>query len=365
MRVTKISLFILLFLLSGIAGCSDREEARVETKDLVQGVYASGQVLPENYYRLNSKVSGVVEELLVEVGLEVEAGTPLVRIQNEPSERNLDIAENQLELARKNAAPDSDLLNRLREQVEKAYAVFRQDSLDFARFERLQTDNIGSRQNLDRARLQYQTSLSSYEIAKSNLRETRDRLQIELENARSNYLAQQSLTGEYTLLSAINGTVYNILPNVGELISPNQFIMEIGASGRFEAELDVDETDITLIEEGQSVFFELDAVEDAVLEGDIIRIYPRIDTIDRTARVIASINPNEARLFPGMTLEANILIREKNGVLVLPVLYVSESDEVILEDGTRKTVETGIRDLNYVEITAGLEEGDIVLKPEL
>lgn len=57
MRVTKISLFILLFLLSEITGCSEREEARVETKDLVQGVYASGQVLPENYYRVNSKVS--------------------------------------------------------------------------------------------------------------------------------------------------------------------------------------------------------------------------------------------------------------------------------------------------------------------
>ena len=262
MRATKISLFILLFLLSGIAGCSEREQARVETKDLVQGVYASGQVLPENYYRVNSKVSGVLSEILVEVGRDVEMGTPLLRIKNEPSERSLEIAENQLELARKDAAPDSDILNRLREQVEKAYAVFSQDSLDFARFERLQSDDIGSRQAYDRARLQYRTSLSSYEIAKSNLRETRDRLQIELANAQSSYLAQQSRTGDYTLLSAINGAVYDIHPNEGELISPNQPIMEIGATGKFEAELDVDETDITLIEEEQSVFFELDALEE-------------------------------------------------------------------------------------------------------
>jgi multidrug efflux pump subunit AcrA (membrane-fusion protein) len=364
MRATKISLFILLFLLSGITGCSDREEARVETKNLVQGVYASGQVLPENYYRVNSKVSGVLEEILVEVGREVEIGTPLVRIQNEPSERSLEIAENQLELARKNAAPDSDILNRLREQIEKAYAIFSQDSLDFTRFERLQDDDIGSRQAYDRARLQYRTSLSSYEIAKSTLRETRDRLLIELENARSNYLTQKSRTGDYTLLSAIDGTVYNIHPNEGELISPNQPIIEIGATGSFEAELDVDETDITLIEEGQSVYFELDAVEDSVLEGEIMRIYPRIDPVERTARVIASIEPKEHRLYPGMSLEANIVIREKDGVLVLPVLYVNESNEVILEDGSRKTIGTGIRDLNYVEITDGLEEGDVVLKPE-
>ena len=176
--------------------------------------------------------------------------------------------------------------------------------------------------------------------------------------------AQQSRTGDYTLLSAINGAVYDIHPNEGELISPNQPIMEIGATGKFEAELDVDETDITLIEEEQSVFFELDALEDSVLEGEIMRIYPRIDPVERTARVIASMNPKDYRLYPGMSLEANIVIREKDGVLVLPVLYVSESNEVILEDGSRKTVETGIRDLSYVEITGGLEEGDVVLKPE-
>jgi hypothetical protein len=51
-------------------------------------------------------------------------------------------------------------------------------------------------------------------------------------------------------------------------------------------------------------------------------------------------------------------------VLVLPVTYVSEENEVILEDGSLKSIETGIRDLNNVEILSGLEEGQIVLKPE-
>jgi hypothetical protein len=51
-------------------------------------------------------------------------------------------------------------------------------------------------------------------------------------------------------------------------------------------------------------------------------------------------------------------------VLVIPVTYINEDNEVVLEDGSKKSVETGFRDLNYVEILSGLEEGDVVLKPE-
>jgi hypothetical protein len=51
-------------------------------------------------------------------------------------------------------------------------------------------------------------------------------------------------------------------------------------------------------------------------------------------------------------------------VLIIPVTYINEDNEVVLEDGSKKSVETGFRDLNYVEILSGLEEGDVVLKPE-
>mgnify|MGYP001050639610 CR=1 FL=1 len=65
-----------------------------------------------------------------------------------------------------------------------------------------------------------------------------------------------------------------------------------------------------------------------------------------------------------MALEANIVVMEKDDVLVIPVTYINEQNEVILEDESRKTIETGIRDLNNVEVLSGLNEGDVILKPE-
>lgn len=363
MRTIYSFLLLIVMIFTSIA-CSEQEQVQVKKMDLVQGVYASGNVMPVGYYKVTGKVSGVVDKILVSVGDKVEVGSPLVKLQNQPNESNLQIAENQLELARKNAQPDSDFLTQLSQQVESSRVVFKQDSVELERNRRLQKDSISTEQELERAQLRYQTSQNNYQIAVSKLRETRDRLQIELDNARNNYRAQESRTGDYTILSAIEGKVYDIIPKEGELIAGNRPIMEIGAGNRFETELQVDETDIVMVKEGQVVYYELDAIEDTVLNGVIRLIYPRINTIERTAKVIASIDPADYPMYPGMALEANIVINEKESVLVLPITYVTEENEVLLEDGSRKQIETGIRDLNYVEVLSGLEEGDVVLKPE-
>lgn len=355
--------FLILMILAFVS-CSEKEQVQVKKMDLVQGVYASGNIMPVGHYEVTSKVSGVVDEILVNVGQEVDTGMPLVKLQNQPNELNLEIAGNQLELARKNAQPNSDLLKQLSQQAENSLAVFQQDSVELERYRQLREDNIGSKQNFDRAQLRYRTSLNNYQIAVSKLQETRDRLRVELDNARNSYQAQKSRTGDYTILSAINGKVYDIIPKEGELIAGNRPIMEIGATSRFETELQVDETDIVMVKEGQPVYYELDAIKDTVLSGMISLIYPRINTIERTAKVIASIDPAGYPMYPGMALEANIVINEKDSVMVLPITYVTEENEVILEDGSRKQIETGIRDLNYVEVLSGLKEGDIVLKPE-
>lgn len=363
MRLIKSIPILIILFIAGM-GCTDREQVRVERKNLVQGVYASGNVMPVGHYEVTNKVSGIIDEILVSVGQNVEIGTPVVRLQNQLNEANLQIAKNQLELARKNAAPNSDILSQLQKQVENSRVVFKQDSTELERYRRLRDDNIGSKQKLDLAELRYQTSQNSYQMALSKLRETRDRLEVELDNARNNLLAQQSRTSDYTILSAIEGKVYDIMPEKGELIAGNRPIMEIGAASQFETELQVDETDIVMVKAGQPVYYELDAIQDTVLNGSISLIYPRINTIERTAKVIASINPGQYPLYPGMALEANIVIREKDDVLVIPVTYINEQNEVILEDESRKQIETGIRDLNNVEVLSGLKEGDVILKPE-
>ncbi|HEX8040711.1 MAG TPA: efflux RND transporter periplasmic adaptor subunit, partial [Chryseosolibacter sp.] len=346
--------------------CAGREEYVVTRKDLVRAVYASGEVLPVHFYEVTSKIPGIVDSIYVSVGQKVNAGDALLEIQTQVNQLNLITAKALFEQAKQNASEHSDRLTTLEQKIEAAYAIYQQDSLDYERQHRLKKQNIGTEQAFELARLRYQTSRSNYIIAKRTLQETRDQLQIELKSARNNYLAQQSMLGDYKVVASISGKIYDIKPKTGEFVSSSRPVIDLGAAESFEVEMLVDETDIILITKGQPVVYQLDAVDDTVFHGTVKEIYPRINPVDKTARVVANIDPMDYALYPGMSLEANIIIEEKKNILVVPVEYLALDGTVLVKKGSKKEtvkVKTGIRDLKYTEILSGLEENNHIVKP--
>lgn len=355
-----------LIIASLLFSCESEEAYVVQRKDLVQAVYASGEVLPVDFYEVTSKMPGIVDSIYVSVGQKVDAGDALLKIQSETDQLNLQTVKNRYELAKKNASKASELLAGLEQKAEAAYRTYHQDSLEYERYKRLNEQNIGSQQDYERAKLRYQSARSNYLIAQSNLQENRERLQVELKNAANNYLAQKSILKDYVIVAQISGRVYDILPKTGELVSSNHPIIDLGAADSFEVEMLVDETDIILVNKGQKVVYELDALKDTLFQGAVVDVYPRISPVDKTTKVVASIDAINYNLYPGMSLEANIVVQEKKGILVIPVEYLSMDQTVLVKKGPKKEtvkVRTGIRDLKYVEILSGLEEDDQIIMP--
>jgi HlyD family secretion protein len=362
----KIPAVVGIMMASLLFSCESEKAYLVQRKDLVQAVYASGEVLPVDFYEVTSKIPGIVDSIYVSVGQRVKAGDALLKIKSQSNELNLQTAKNLYELAKKNASKNSDLLIGLEQQMDAAYRTYLQDSLDYERAKRLNAQNIGSEQEYEQRKLRFESSRSNFIISKSNLKENRERLQVELKNAENNYRAQKSTLTDYMIVAAISGRVYDILPNPGELISSNHPVLNLGAADSFEVEILVDETDIILVKEGQRVIYELDALEDAVLEGRVVKIFPRVSPVDKTAKVVATIEASDYTLYAGMSLEANIIVQEKKDILVVPVEYLTMDDTAILKKGSKREtvkVETGIRDLRYVEVLSGLAENDPIIKP--
>jgi HlyD family secretion protein len=362
----KIPVVVGIMMASLLFSCESEKAYLVQRKDLVQAVYASGEVLPVDFYEVTSKIPGIVDSIYVSVGQRVKAGDALLKIKSQSNELNLQTAKNLYELAKKNASKNSDLLIGLEQQMDAAYRTYLQDSLDYERAKRLNAQNIGSEQEYEQRKLRFESSRSNFIISKSNLKENRERLQVELKNAENNYRAQKSTLTDYLIVAAISGRVYDILPNPGELISSNHPVLNLGAADSFEVEILVDETDIILVKEGQRVIYELDALEDAALEGRVVKIFPRVSPVDKTAKVVATIEVSDYTLYAGMSLEANIIVQEKKDILVVPVEYLTMDDTAILKKGSKREtvkVETGIRDLRYVEVLSGLAENDPIIKP--
>lgn len=352
-------LYVMSVVLS-FASCKGKQTTTSpQKKDITQAVYASGKIYPVNNYKVYSKLPGYIQKIHVHVGDSIKVGDPLLTIKSEVSELNVNTAKNVLSLAQKNADENAPFINALKQDVASAKAKYELDSINFKRFDALSKDNATSKLQFDQAKAQFEISRSTYLKALNSLNTTRDKIRIELENAKIQYDAQVSNKNDYTLTSAVNGKIYDIMPKEGELVNTQIILMEIGDGKNFEVELSVDETDVSLIRQNQKIVYEIDAYQGIVFNGEITETYPRINQNNKTAKVIATIQLNkDIRIYSGMSVEANIIIAEKKAALVIPREFLIEGNKVKIKGSDQlTTIVKGAEDLEYVEITDGLTEG--------
>jgi multidrug efflux pump subunit AcrA (membrane-fusion protein) len=357
--------FIFIFFQILILSCKDsRVSIKPSKRNLVFAVFASGKINPKHIYNVVPKVSGYVSKLLVDVGDFVKAGQPLITIRSETNEKNLEVAKNQFILAQKNLSPQSPLLNGARQDVESARLRFQSDSLNFERYRSLMQKKVVAPQQYDQAQTQFEISKRNYEKSRHSLKQIENQVQTEYRNAQLLLESQQSSLSEFTIFSAIDGKVYDLIAKEGELVSMNSPLLVIGDIRYFEAELYIDERDINFIKPEQKVVYEIDAFKGKFFEGQTLKIYQKVNPSNKTCKIIASIQPGEFNFLAGLSLEANIIIEEKKDVIVLPKSFLIENEKVIRKEkkDTVKIIK-GIEDLEYVEVIAGIDEKTEILKP--
>jgi multidrug efflux pump subunit AcrA (membrane-fusion protein) len=88
------------------------------------------------------------------------------------------------------------------------------------------------------------------------------------------------------------------------------------------------------------------------------------DVAAKTFRVKIAL-PDDTPLKPGMSVEANIVTREKPNALLVPADAL-QGNAVFVVDGTRvhkREVKVGIRGTRSVEVLSGLGDGERVASP--
>lgn len=350
---------LVLLAIALLTSCGSKNNSTFPArKDLTQAVYASGKIFPINDYKVYSKLPGYIEKIHVKVGDSVKVGQALMTIRSEVSELNVNTAKNLLELAQKNANQNSAYLTALKQDVASAKSKYELDSVNYTRFLGLIKENATSKLQLDQSKTQFDISKQNYLKAMSSFVNAKDKIRVELENAQLQYEAQVSNKSDYTITSAVNGKIYDVTPKEGELIHTQIMLMEIGDGNRFEIELSVDETDVSLIKINQEIVFEIDAYKDVIYKGKVMEMYPRINQSNKTSKVMASIQlDNNTIIYSGMSVEANIIISERKNVLVIPREYLIEGSKVKKKGSEELSiVKKGASDLEFVEVLEGLDE---------
>lgn len=360
MKLNHTLIFAGLWLLMA---CSKKEESiSPTTGNITESIYASGTIKSANQYQAYVSVSGIIEDIYVQEGQAVEVGTPLLRISNETQKFNLENA--------KLSANFNDLANNQGKLVEAEAIVqtskskLKLDSSLFVRQKALWAQQVGTRVAYEQAELNYQSSKANFVSAQQRLTDLRRLINFSSAQTKKNVQISARQSEDFILKSQVNGTVFNLLKEKGELVSPQTPIAVLGNTQNYILELQVDENDIFQIQRGQKVALTFDAYKNQVFEAQVTKIASIMNERNKTFLVEASFTKAPEKLYPNVTFEANIILRTRQNALILPRNYVKNDSIVTLTDGTTRVVKLGLSDFQKAEILSGLSAKDQVIKPQ-
>jgi membrane fusion protein (multidrug efflux system) len=186
----------------------------------------------------------------------------------------------------------------------------------------------------------------------------------DLARIKAQIAAQAQRLEYYKLVSPMDGIVLKEDGEVGDMVEPGTILYRIGLEKPLWVVADVNEEDIPRVKVGQSALLRTDAFAGQVLQGTVKQITPAGDPVSKTFRVRIGL-PDDTPLRVGMSVEANIVSREKPDVVLVPANAVVNNNLVTIEDGRARLrkVEIGIRGTGFVEILRGVNEGEWVAAP--
>jgi HlyD family secretion protein len=358
----KILLFFSFIII--LFSCKKHTESIIVTKNnITESVYASGKIKAINQYNVYSTVNGIIQNIYVNVGDKVTESQTLFSIDNLTSELNTENARIALELSSENNQKGSNKLQEIELNVNLALDKLLLDSALFYRQKKLWEQNIGSRLDFEQKELAYANSQINYKSSKTKLAQLKTQLQNEVKRANVNYDINKKLNSDYNIKSNINGKVYDILKEKGELVTPQTPIAIIGKTDTFLLELSVDENDIIKIKKGQELMVTMDSYKGQVFKAVVDEIFPMMNERSRTFTIEAHFTIAPKKLFPNLSVEANIIIQTKKNCITIPNNYIIDGKYVMIDTDKKIEIKTGLKDYQKTEILDGLSENEIIYKP--
>ena len=197
------------------------------------------------------------------------------------------------------------------------------------------------------------TTTQAYERASMDLRAIQGLISVQTEKL-----------ADYLISAPIDGVVLRRDGEVGEVVEAGQILFRIGVLKPLQIVAEVNEEDIPRVAIGQIVLLRTDAFLGRRLAGKVREITPIGDPVAKTYRIKVAL-PDDTPLLPGMSVEANVVTREKADALLIPADAV-QGTSVFVVDGERvrkREVEIGIRGTRAVEVLSGLATTERVASP--
>jgi len=180
-----------------------------------------------------------------------------------------------------------------------------------------------------------------------------------------------------TIRAPFSGRLGVRLVNLGQTLKAGDPIVSLQALDPIYADFFLPQQDLARIARGSPVRISGESVPDGEVGGEITAINPSVDSDTRNVRAEATIANASEKLHPGMFVHVNVLLPDRQKVLVIPatsILYAPYGNSVFVvgetkDAATGKTAKTvrqqfvrlGEARGDFVAVLDGLKAGDEVV----
>ncbi|GLU42678.1 efflux RND transporter periplasmic adaptor subunit [Allomuricauda sp. NBRC 101325] len=311
-------------------------------KDIVNRVIVTGKVIPEDEINIKPQISGIIDKIILEEGVRVNAGDLIAVIKVVPNEQSLNQAAGRVNTARL-------ALGNAKIEYDRNKALFDKGVISSQEF--------------------------------NNLKLTYDQAEQELKNAQADYQIIQkgsaggSASANTNIRATVAGTILEIPVKEGDqVIQSNNFndgttIATIADMSKMIFEGEVDEAEVGKLKVGMPLEISLGALDQQKFEAKLKFIAPK--GVEEEGAVQFKIEGDLALtdttsyVRAGYSANASIVLDEKKDVLTIKeALLQFDKDtekpyvevEVSENKFERKDLELGVSDGIDVEIVSGIEE---------
>jgi RND family efflux transporter MFP subunit len=319
---------------------------------------ASGYVTARRRATVSSRVTGRVVEVLVDEGMTIRQGQVLARLEDVTARAALRLAEAQLDAART--------------QLLETEVRIREADLALGRQRRLADEGVVAAADLDTASAQADALRARLEAARQDVRVAQEQVAL-----------RRTDLDDLVIRAPFSGKAISKDAQPGEMISP------VSAGGGFtrtgictivdmtslEIEVDVNESYINRIEDGQPVEAVLDAYPDWRIPAHVITTVPTADRQKATVLVRIGFDALDPRLLPDMGVKVTFLrpagaddTPRETPTMWVPAEAVRQQDGQSIvflatpdDTAERRAVRAGRTSAGATEILSGLTATDRVI----
>lgn len=348
---------------------------RVEQRDFVQTVVASGHV--ENAHRVDigAQITGTVKSVPVAEGQTVQAKQILIELENTELQAGLQQAAINVQQAAAKLRQLREVQTPVTEQaLKQALATQETSQHALQRSQELYEKGFTGQAALDE-------SQRIAKVTQSQVFSLKDQMASLKEGGSESVLAQANLSQakagselararlRYAQISApISGTLISRNVEPGDVVQAGKILMVLSPAGATELVAQIDEKHLSQLTLGQAATASADAYSKDQFTAVLSYINPGVDAQRGSVTVKLKVPQAPAYLQQDMTVSLNIEVAKRSQAILVATEAVQEIEKspwvYVIKNGkaVRLPIQIGLRGPGYCEVLQGLQAHEVVIR---